>query len=372
MGDARSIRRALGLLLLLAAERVAALPVAQPLVIGKYQSRALWTPADTGAAAAPVVILISGTGPNGPEGIVRADLTADGKVHALLSELSEALHHAGLHTLALGKPGVDFYPGDSGNGSWYYDYPLFAALHWSDLVANLAEAVHFVRTLPNVDPRRIYVLGHSQGTQVAVDYAASDPSVAGLILLGYSGDDMATLVDWQFFRRTLETLVLTDVDADHDGVVTRQEAARWSDLTLPFDPQHEQLTYAEIERGLRSEPHLTAMAQSMADWPLYVAGIYARGPLYEKTAALPLPLYVFTGALDVWTPPRDALRLLAACAVAGKTDCDVHILPGLGHGFSPPMGARHQPLLDSSFGPADPGFLDLLQQLGRALHNKQS
>jgi hypothetical protein len=112
------------------------------------------------------------------------------------------------------------------------------------------------------------------------------------------------------------------------------------------------------------------MVQGMRDWPLYQGGIFERGSLYEKTAALPQSLFVFTGALDVWTPPRDALRLLAACALVGKTSCEVTILPGLGHAFSPPMGARHHPLLDSSFGPPDPGFLEMLEDLARGLKTR--
>lgn len=113
--------------------------------------------------------------------------------------------------MAIGKPGVEFF------SSWdpttyFYDKALYANSEWTDLIDNVADAVAFVREQPSVDKGRIFLLGHSEGAHVAVDYAASDPSLAGLILLGYSGENLKTIVDWQLFHRNIDLFVKTDLD----------------------------------------------------------------------------------------------------------------------------------------------------------------
>ena len=52
-----------------------------------------------------------------------------------------------------------------------------------------------------------------------------DPLIKGIILLGFSGNDMASTVEWQLFKRVIENFVATDLDTNHDGYVTKEEAA---------------------------------------------------------------------------------------------------------------------------------------------------
>lgn len=53
-----------------------------------------------------------------------------------------------------------------------------------------------------------------------------DPLIKGIILLGFSGNDMASTVEWQLFKRVIENFVATDLDTNHDGYVTKEEAAK--------------------------------------------------------------------------------------------------------------------------------------------------
>jgi uncharacterized protein len=51
-------------------------------------------------------------------------------------------------------------------------------------------AVHLLQRQPTVDPARIFILGHSMGGKVAPRVAATEPSVAGLILLAADAQPM--------------------------------------------------------------------------------------------------------------------------------------------------------------------------------------
>jgi hypothetical protein len=54
-------------------------------------------------------------------------------------------------------------------------------------------------------------------------------------------------------------------------------------------------------------------------------------------------------------------KLAEACKTVGKQNCQITVVPGLGHGFSVPHPPRGHPLLDLTVGPIDPKFLLLLQ-----------
>ena len=55
-----------------------------------------------------------------------------------------------------------------------------------------------------MDPERITLLGHSEGTQVALDYAATDSAIHALVLLGFAGENLKSILDWQIFRTLSE------------------------------------------------------------------------------------------------------------------------------------------------------------------------
>jgi len=337
--------------------------------IGKFQSRAIFRTAKNmnESDTAPLIILIPGSGANGPEEMMPPALTADGKEHSLFSEFSAPLNEGGIHTLAVGKPGVDFFPGWDHREQWFYDQTLYKNLHWQDLIDNVSEAVKFSMNLPQVDKNHIYLLGHSEGTQVVVDYASKNSDVVGLILLGYSGEDMASILDWQLFKRAIEFFVEPDVDTNKDGIITREEASKWPELSIPWQDGQSQISIEEIEVMMRNYPPLQEIYHQAETAPLYDNGIFKRGSLYDLTASLKQSLYIFTGELDVQTPAREAQKLKNTCDPVGRTNCQVTIVPGLGHGFSEPKSPRKHPLLDITLGPVDVCFQEILLNLAESL-----
>jgi len=53
-----------------------------------------------------------------------------------------------------------------------------------EVMDDALSACVLLRVTPGIDPKRIFVLGHSLGGTVAPRIAAADPSIAGLVLLG--------------------------------------------------------------------------------------------------------------------------------------------------------------------------------------------
>lgn len=329
--------------------------------IGRYHSRGLLGLKKEGKA--PLVILVPGSGPNGPRELIPGSLTVDGKDAAIFHQFAATLNEAGVQTLQLGKPGVEdrttFDP-----KAIFYDLNQYKGLHWSDLLNNLDDAFNFALTQPTVDSQHIWILGHSEGTQVAVEYARANSKVAGVILLGYAGEDISTIVDWQIFRRGIDDFVEPDVDTNHDGIITKDEAAKWQGVFFwDWKEGQQSVTTTEIEAVLRADPERQAAFNAMKSTPLYADGIWNRGPIYGETASLKQPVYVFTGQLDEQTPPDEAMKLDAACKAVQKNDCIVSLIPGVGHGFSPPVPPRSHPFLDMTVGPPSQDFLNTLAGL---------
>ena len=73
--------------------------------------------------------------------------------------------------------------------------------YWScgfhDLVADAQAAISYLATRPEIDPQRIFVLGHSEGAIVALNMAASEAGVSGAVLLAGSAKTGKETIVWQ-------------------------------------------------------------------------------------------------------------------------------------------------------------------------------
>lgn len=332
--------------------------------IGRFESRALWNPVK-GERRRPVVIMIPGSGANGPEESMDGNSTSDGKPHSVFIPIANSLNAANVNTLALGKPGVEFETGNP--HSIFYNQSLYSRLQWFQLLQNLKDAVEFAVRQPNVDPQRIYILGHSEGTQVAVDYAATDGRVRGLILLGYVGNNMAETLDWQLSRRPIESFIAIDVDKNKDGWITREEDEKNREFRWDWTSGINRISLKEIENTLRAKESNRELFKYLRSSPLYSNGVWDRPPMYAKTANLKQSLLIINGALDLQTPPIEALRVGEICNNMRRSDCRVVIFPGVGHAFSVPKPPRSHPFLDMTLGPVIPEFLNFMRDVGSRL-----
>lgn len=327
------------------------------LQIGRFRARAILQCSPAAARGAVLAIVIPGTGGHGPEEAMPGTITRDGKETQLLTSFAQGLRDAGFHTLQLGKPGIEYHT------TWdmekiAYDKDMFLNLHWKDLIENANEAIAFASSARPCAATTIVLVGHSEGTQRIADVAAQNAAVRGLVFLGFHGHGFKDMVEWQAYRRPIELFVSTEVDSNHDGVITRDEADKWpKDFTYAWKAGERSVTLDAYAATLRANGDYTKAIDALAHSPLYADGIWSRAPNFADVARLPIPLLAFTGDKDVMTPPSELKALKAACDTAGKRDCETHLVPGLGHGMSAPRGPRGQPLLDQTEGPVDPAFL---------------
>lgn len=111
----------------------------------------------------PAVVLIAGTGHNGRDEDVWG--------HKVFLVLADALNRKGFAVLRYDKRG-------EGGSSGDYD-----AANTADFALDAEAAVAWLKTQPQIDASRVGVLGHSEGGIIAPAVAASDKSVAFVVMI---------------------------------------------------------------------------------------------------------------------------------------------------------------------------------------------
>ena len=296
----------------------------------------------------PLVVLLHGSGRNDMN-----QTLPEGKGSTFVP-LSQAASREGFATLRFNKRGV------TGVGPVESTDPaqLNPKNPYDLIQRDAAAAVRFGARSPKVDPSRIFLLGHSEGTNVAANLAADPkkfgiPKPAGVIAMGVVGEDIRTLLTLQLFGRQLLQMH-DEFDVDGDGRLTAREATdgligqpkeaadqfravlldgRKVKASTDTDRDGQIAIDAEAGRVLREASGIdnypdTPGLETLKD---YVTD-FARFP--TVTEALPRfsgPTLLLNGENDLQTPARAALAADAAVAAAGNKDHQVIIYPGMAH-----------------------------------------
>jgi acetyl esterase/lipase len=222
-----------------------------------------------------------------------------------------------------------------------------------------ASVVRFAAKSPRVDPSKIFLLGHSEGTNVAANLAAEPakfgiPKPAGVVEMGVVGLPIKQLLTLQIFGRLLLQLH-DEFDVNADGRLTAAEASgglvgqpkevadQYRSILLDgrkvlpsTDRNRDGQIAIDGEAGpvlrkithIDDYPNLPDLDQPVID---YVNDI-ARFPTVSQ--ALPKfggPTLMLNGENDLQTPARAALVADAAVAAAGNKDHKIVIYPGMAH-----------------------------------------
>lgn len=135
-----------------------------PMAVGSPPLKATLT-LPPNAKNVPAIVLVSGSGPSDQDETLGPDKP--------FLDLAQGLAAQGIATLRYDKRTRD-YPED-------IDVTTFTPT--TEYVPDALAAIKLLRKQPEVDSRRIFVLGHSQGGTFAPLIAKMDPSVAGVILM---------------------------------------------------------------------------------------------------------------------------------------------------------------------------------------------
>lgn len=261
--------------------------------VGFSLAGTLTMPQGVGRLRHPAVVLVAGSG-----SVDRDEVVADIPIFA---QIARALAEEGFVVLRYDKRGV----GQSGGRS--------ERVTLQDYADDLVTTVKWLSKRSDIDPRRIAVVGHSEGGAVAMLAAAREEKIASLILIAAPGTLGAELILEQQ-RHALDLMNVSDAERQEKiDLQTRLQAAVVSDKGWESIP-----------------PPLRAQADSAWFRSLLV---------FDPAKVMPKirqPILIIQGDLDQQVFPGHADKL-AALALARKKapPSEVLHLPGINHLLTP-------------------------------------
>ena len=206
---------------------------------------------------------------------------------------------------------------------------------YRDLVNDSRAAVELLLARREIDPKRIALIGHSEGAETALTMAAEDPRIAAIMLLAGSSRPIdRVLLEQSLYAIALDAPVNAS-DRTKFNAVARQLIKVFDDARAqpkPADPTTDSLGW--FREHLGNDP----LAQA------------------RKVRA---PVLVLNGERDDNVLPYHALELAQAFAASGNNQVTLRIFPNLTHLFTP--SRRDPSVTDSQAGEISPEFLQTLQ-----------
>jgi pimeloyl-ACP methyl ester carboxylesterase len=193
----------------------------------------------------------------------------------------------------------------------------------ADFATDVEAGVAFLKTRADVDPRKIGLIGHSEGGLIAPMVAARNPAVAFIVMLagpGLRGDEI--ILEQQ-------RLVAKAMGTSADQVEKQGRQQRALIKAVMNGPSARTAAAAIlVQGGMPTQQAEAAAEQTASPWFRYFLA-YDPIPALKKVK---VPVLALGGSLDLQVP---AEADLAAIRVALKDNPDVTVaeLPGLNHLF---------------------------------------
>ena len=321
----------------------------------------------------PGALLITGSGAedmNASAIFIRIDNATGTKIYppTPFFQIAEYLSDRGFVTFRYDKRGI-------GENHTIVDSNVWGNMTIKDLVQDANKALAVLMKQPEVDPNRITVLGHSEGTVISPRVAIDNPGkVKNIVLMGAAAQNISEIIDFQLV--TLPLLYSKQVlDKDHSGLLSVQEASE--DLTFQsfiggnlslilkqenlkndtikpeYNPNND--TYINIETELK--PVLIKLAKSfpfplpssilssessekctsLEGCQMWYNSFVAFEPNLNTISKVPstTSILIVNGENDTQTPVEGALLLQQKLTEVNHPDHILITYPNLGHEFYP-------------------------------------
>ena len=235
-----------------------------------------------------------------------------------------------------------------------------------DFAADALAALTALRSRPEIDARRMGVLGHSEGATAAAIAASRSRDVSFAILIappGLRGEDTlrqqaidgarglgaddAAIARIAAAHRTVTTLLVKKAPAEELAAAVKNLIKAQYDSMPPAQQQ------ALGDRdGFAEKTYPPALAQLQSPWMRSMIEFDHASPLREVTC----PVLVLFGRLDLQVPPAQHEPPVRA-ALARNSNATIAVLEGANHLFQSARTGQpaEYPMLEKAF---VPGFLE--------------
>jgi pimeloyl-ACP methyl ester carboxylesterase len=300
------------------------------------------------------VVLVHGSGPSDMDGNVTA-VTRDQKKNLLLKGISSALMKEGFAVIRYHKRSYQWQRLIQKDPKLATSAKLkdFQANAYKHLLADVESAVQWAQT--NLKNAQVTLLGHSQGTFLALQAAHTNKTIKGVALLGFYATGLGTLAYSQIVHRTIEQLKTFDTNSNGRWTAAELKQgppglAALAGLVPSFDHDGDKaLSVSEIQSFLVQPllvPPLADLSKQEAPYPS-VTSILRTATF--KTA-------FFHGTWDNQTPVFQTYAMEKILkSIKGTSRTHFRYFPRLGHGLDP----RENPL-DVLYQLSDPAALKTL------------
>jgi len=264
----------------------------------------------------PAVLLIAGSGPLDRDETVH--------FHKPFLVLADHLTRQGIAVLRVDKRGVGKTTGE------------FAEATILDLADDVRAGVEYLKSRKEIDPKRIGLLGHSEGGVVGPILASQSPDVAFLVMLAGVGQNNGDIIIFQ------KLLAAREHGADESTLALLRS---WYERL--YAVVREDTDHATAEKKIRAlHATLTVAEKEKMGWPdssldSEIADQLARHWRYDlrhdpraTLMKVRCPVLALGGEKDMQVPAKENLAIIEeALKAGGNTQFTVREFPGLNHGF---------------------------------------
>ncbi len=345
----------------------------------------------------PGVLLIAGTGPedmNETLSSIHIDNNTGSKIYPTARpffQISKYLSERGFAVLRYDKRGTNYTNLDKfllgvANSTALVDSNVWGNATFNDLKQDAEKALDVLIQQPEVDDNKITLIGHSEGTIIAIRVAIDNPAkVDNIVLIGAVAQNLREL---GYFQGVMLPVLYAQqvLDHNHNGLLSVQEASGnpilstiVGNLTLHLT-QNITTANGTTAKQLRSQyntnndtfisindelkPKLVKQLQSLSvvtpgkkcigtTCPIWLRSHYALEPTLSIIGNVPptISILIQQGENDSQTPVQQAFLLQQALIDKKHPDHTLITYPNLGHAF------YHSSQWQTSLGPIEPYVL---------------
>ncbi len=254
----------------------------------------------------PAVLLITGSGPHDRDESLLG--------HKPFLVLSDYLTRKGIAVLRADKRGVGRSTGN------------VATATTADFATDAESGVTFLKSRSEVNPRKIGLIGHSEGGVIAPMVAARDSDVAFIVMMAGTGVPGDALLAAQ-----VEAIGLASGESPEEAA--KGAAKEREILTLVETEKNEAVLEKRLKEKMGDVPEARISAQIKqinSPWFRYFLTYDPATALRKVTC----PVLAINGEKDTQVPPKQNLPAIRrALEQAGNKHFEVDELPGLNHLF---------------------------------------